>query len=145
MRFISKFFSAFVVLALLASVNLKPARSADPVTIHVITQAQAAMTNDEMDAVAKEFMAANANVKVEMEYVSYDALHDKITTGMAATPPAYDVIMVDTIWYAEFVKAGYLTDETSKITKDMRDKPFQTAWNVVTIGDKVYGRPWLLD
>ncbi len=145
MRFISKFFSAFVVLALLASVNLKPARSADPVTIHVISQAQAGMTNDEMDSVAKEFMAANPNIKVEMEYVSYDALHDKITTGIAATPPAYDVIMVDTIWYAEFAKAGYITDETSKITKDMHDKIFQTGWNAVSIGDKIYGMPWLLD
>ena len=145
MRFISKFIPVLIVIALLGSVSLKTARSADPITLHVITQSQAAMSNDEMDAVAKEFMAANPNVKIEMEYVSYDALHDKITTAMGTTPPAYDVIMVDTIWYPEFVKAGYLSDETSKITSDMRDKAFKTAWNVVTVGDKVYGMPWLLD
>jgi multiple sugar transport system substrate-binding protein len=103
------------------------------------------MTDDEYEAVIKEFMAANPNVKVEMEYVDYNALHDKISTAMAATPPGYDFIMVDTIWYPEFVKAGYLSDETSKITSDMRDKAFKTAWNTVTVSDKVYGMPWLLD
>ena len=106
---------------------------------------QAAMTTDEMDAVAKEFMAANPNIKVEMEYVPYDALHDKFVTAMATNPPPYDVIMVDVIWYDEFVKAGYLADVTSRITPDMQEKVFKTAWNVVTLGDKVYGMPWLLD
>jgi multiple sugar transport system substrate-binding protein len=123
----------------------QPKEEAKPVTIHVLTMQQAAMTTEEMDGVAKEFMAANPNVKVEMEYVSYDALHDKIVTAMATTPPPYDVIMVDVIWYSEFVKAGYLADVTDKITPDMRDKIFKTAWNVVTVGGKVYGMPWLLD
>ncbi|MEW5959695.1 MAG: extracellular solute-binding protein, partial [Chloroflexota bacterium] len=93
-------------------------QAAGPVTIRVLTMQQAAMTTDEMDSVAQEFMAANPNVKVEMEYVSYDALHDKIVTAMATTPPPYDVVMVDVVWYSEFVKAGYLADVTDKITPD---------------------------
>lgn len=119
-----------------------PAKAA---SIRVLSMDQAAMTTDEMDAVAKEFMAANPNVKVEMEYLAYDALHDKIVTAMATKPPPYDVIMVDVVWYAEFVKAGYLADVTDKITPDMRSKAFKTAWNVVTVGNKMYGMPWLLD
>jgi len=145
MRFISKSLVILLVVTLLAGVAFQPARSADAVTIHVLTMTQAAMTNDEMDAVASEFMAANPNIKVEMEYVSYDALHDKITTAMATNPPPYDVIMVDVIWYAEFVKAGYLADVTSRVTSEMKDKAFKTAWNVVDIGGKLYGMPWLLD
>lgn len=125
----------------------KPAQeqAAAPVTIRVLTMQQAAMTTDEMDSVAKEFTAANPNIKVEMEYVSYDALHDKIVTAMATTPPPYDVVMVDVVWYSEFVKAGYLADVTDKITPEMRDKAFKTAWNVVTVNGKAYGMPWLLD
>lgn len=120
-------------------------QSTKPVTIRVVTMDQAAMTTDEMDAVAKDFMAANANVKVEMEYIAYDSLHDKIVTGLAAKPPAYDVIMVDVVWYSEFAKAGYLADVTAKITPDMRNNVFKTGWNVTTVNGKVYGMPWLLD
>jgi len=90
-------------------------------------------------------MAANPNVKVEMEYVSYDALPRQNRHAMASTPPAYDVIMTDVIWYSEFVKAGYLSDVTSRITADMRKNTFASDWNVTTVDGKVYGMPWLLD
>jgi multiple sugar transport system substrate-binding protein len=121
------------------------AQAQEPVTIRVLTMQQAAMTTDEMDSVAKEFMAANPDIKVEMEYVSYDALHDKFVTAMATNPPPYDVVMVDVVWYTEFVKAGYLADVTEKITPDMQQGVFDTAWNVVTVDSKRYGMPWLLD
>ena len=119
--------------------------SAGPVTIHVITMDQAAMSTSQFDDVAKEFEAANPNIHVEMTYVPYEQVHDKIVTGMAASPPAYDVVMVDVIWYDEFVKAGYLADVTDRITSDERQNIFPTAWNVVTRNDKAYGMPWLLD
>jgi multiple sugar transport system substrate-binding protein len=119
--------------------------AAQPVTIHVITMDQAAMSTSQFDDVAKEFMAANPDIKVEMTYVPYEQVHDKIVTGMAAKPPAYDVVMVDVIWYDEFVKAGYLADVTSRVTPDMKQNIFPTAWNVVTRDGKAYGMPWLLD
>ncbi len=114
-------------------------------TVRVITMDQAAMSTDQFDEVAKEFMAANPDIKVEMTYVPYEQVHDKVVTGLAANPPAYDVIMVDVVWYDEFVKAGYLADITSKITPDMKSNIFPAAWNVVTRGGKAYGMPWLLD
>lgn len=114
-------------------------------TIHVLTMDQAAMSVDQMNEVARGFEAANPGIKVEMTYVPYEQVHDKFVTGMAANPPAYDVVMTDVIWYDEFVKAGYLADVTSKITPDMKQNIFPTAWNVVTRGGKAYGMPWLLD
>jgi len=139
------FILAFVMVVLAVSPAVAHPKHAEPVTIHVLTMDQAAMTTDQMDAVAKEFMDANPNIKVEMEYINYDSLHDKFTTAMATNPPPYDVVMVDVIWYDEFVKAGYLADVTSKITPDMKKNIFPSAWNVVTRNDKVYGMPWLLD
>jgi multiple sugar transport system substrate-binding protein len=118
---------------------------AQPVTIHVITMDQAAMSTAQFDDVAKEFEAANPGIKVEMTYVPYEQVHDKIVTGMAANPPAYDAVMVDVIWYDEFVKDGYLADVTSRITPDEKNNIFPTAWNVVTRNGKAYGMPWLLD
>ncbi len=116
-----------------------------PVSIKVLAMEQAGPTVDEMNAIVQEFNKANPNIKVEIEYVAYDALHDKITTAMASSPPAYDVFLVDDIWYAEFAKAGYVADVSTKITQDMRDKIFKASWDITTVSNKVYGMPWLLD
>lgn len=134
---------AFVLILGLA--GCKSSQTQGPATVRVLTMDQAAMSVDEMNAVATEFMAANPDIKVEMTYVPYDNLHDKFVTGMATKPPAYDVVMVDVIWYDEFIKAGYLADVSDKITAEMRQNIFPSAWNVVTRSEKAYGMPWLLD
>src|SRR5579859_2432497 len=123
----------------------QPAHAQSQITIHVLTQQQSAMTNDEMQSAAADFMAANPNIKVEIEFIDYDSLHDKFVTSMATNPPPYDVIMTDVIWYPEFVKSGYIADVTSRVTPDMLNNAFKTAWNVVTVGGKLWGMPWLLD
>ena len=113
--------------------------------VRAITMDQAAMTVDEMNSIAAEFMAANPDIQVKITYVPYESVRDKFVTSMAAAKPAYDVIMVDVIWYDEFVKAGYLADITDKITPEMRQGIFPAGFNVVTRNGKVYGMPWLLD
>ena len=64
---------------------------------------------------------------------------------MASNPPAYDVVLMDDPWTAEFAKAGYVKDVTAQITDDMHKKVFKAAWDVTSANDKVYGMPWLLD
>lgn len=122
-----------------------PAPAAEQVVVHVLTMDQAAMSVDQMNEVASEFMAANPDIKVEMTYVPYEQVHDKFVTGAATNPPTYDVVMTDVVWYDEFVSKGYLADTTNLVTQDMKDDIFPTAWNVVTRSGKVYGMPWLLD
>ncbi len=122
-----------------------PAANKGPVTIHVLTMDQAAMKPAEIDAIAREFESKNPDIKVSMEYVGYDYIHDKIVTGMAANPPAYDAAMIDVIWPDEFIKAGYLLDVTSRITPDMKSGIFPAAWLGVTRNSKIYGMPWLMD
>lgn len=119
--------------------------AAAPVTIHVLTMDQAGLSPAEIDQIARDFEALNPDIKVVMEYVGYDYVHDKIVTGMAATPPAYDAAMIDLIWTDEFVKAGYLLDVTNRITPEMTAGIFPAAWNAITRDNKVYGLPWLMD
>jgi multiple sugar transport system substrate-binding protein len=119
--------------------------AAEPVTIHVLAMEQAGPTVEEMNSIVGEFNQENPNVDVLIDYVSYDALHDKITTALASTPPAYDVFLVDDIWYAEFADKGYVYDVTDKITPEMRSGVFEAAWDITTVNGKVYGMPWLLD
>ncbi len=126
-------------------VGCQPKAQAGPVTIHVLTMQQAGLKPEEIDQIARDFEAANPDVKVVMEYVGYDYVHDKIVTGMAATPPGYDAAMLDVIWPDEFIKAGYLLDVTSRVTADMKTNMFPASWNGVTRNGKIYGMPWLMD
>jgi multiple sugar transport system substrate-binding protein len=133
------------MIFVISVVGCAPRAAAGPVTIRVLAMQQAGPTVDEMNSIVAEFNKANPDIKVEIEYVAYDALHDKITTAMASNPPAYDVFLVDDIWYAEFAKAGYMMDATDRISQDMRAKIFPASWDITTVGGKVYGMPWLLD
>ncbi len=124
--------------------NEAPA-AAEQAVVHVLTMDQAAMSVDQMNEVASEFMAANPGIKVEMTYVPYEQVHDKFVTGAATNPPTYDVVMTDVVWYDEFIKKGYLAETTAMATDDMKQNIFPAAWNVVTRNGKSYGMPWLLD
>ncbi len=141
--------ASLFVLALLFVVSSvgcgpKPAASG-PVTIHILTMDQAGLKPAEIDQIARDFEAKNPNIKVSMEYLDYDHVHDKIVTGMAAKPPAYDAAMIDVIWPDEFIKAGYLLDVTKRVTPDMKSGIFPASWNGVTRNGKIYGMPWLMD
>ncbi len=137
---------ALALLFLVGATGCAPKQAAaGPVTIHVLTQDQAGMKPAEIDQIARDFEAKNPDIKVSMEYLDYDHIHDKITTGMAAKPPAYDASMIDVIWPDEFIKAGYLLDVTNRITPDMKSGIFPASWNGVTRNGKVYGMPWLMD
>src|SRR5574341_793489 len=133
------------LLFLVGVVGCAPKQAAGPVTIHVLTMDQAGLKPAEIDQIAREFEAKNPDIKVNMEYLGYDYIHDKITTGMAAKPPAYDAVMIDVIWPDEFIKAGYLLDVTDRVTQDMKTNMFPASWNGVTRNGRIYGMPWLMD
>ena len=132
-------------LFLVGATGCAPKQAIGPVTIHILTQDQAGMKPAEIDQIARDFEAKNPDIKVSMEYLNYDSIHDKITTGMAAKPPAYDASMIDVIWPDEFIKAGYLLDVTNRITPEMKSGIFPASWNGVTRNGKIYGMPWLMD
>ena len=136
---------AMALIMALGMVGCQPKAQAGPVTIHVLTMDQAGLKPAEIDQIARDFEAQNPDIKVVMEYVGYDYVHDKIVTGMAATPPGYDAAMIDVIWPDEFIKAGYLLDVTDRVTADMKANMFPASWNGVTRNGKIYGMPWLMD
>lgn len=137
--------TAVTMLFIAAPVSAAVQPASDPVTIHIITMDQAGIKPAEIDQIVADFEAKNPDIKVIMEYVGYDNVHDKIVTGMAANPPAYDAAMIDVIWPDEFIKAGYLLDVTNRVTPEMKEGIFPSAWNGVTRNGKIYGMPWLMD
>ena len=145
MRKLSPVFLMTMIFIMAFSVVGCAPKAAGPVTIHILTMDQAGLKPAEIDQIAREFEAKNPDIKVNMEYVGYDYVHDKIVTGMAAKPPAYDAAMIDVIWPDEFIKANYLLDTTSRVTADMKANMFPASWNGVTRNGKIYGIPWLMD
>lgn len=137
---------AFVLIVALVVVAVgSPARAQDEITINVVGMDQAGMTPEELDAIAARFEEQNPGVNVETTYVLYDGLHDLLVTSISSNPPAFDVVLVDDIWYAEFVDAGWVLDVTDRITDDMRAGIFESSWDITSVQGKVYGMPWLLD
>lgn len=137
-------YSVMVCLLLLMPLGAVAAQGGE-VTINVLAMDQAGMTPEEIDAVAARFEEMHPGVNVETSYVLYDGLHDLLVTSVSSDPPAFDVFLVDDIWFAEFADAGWLLDVTDKITDEMRDGVFEAAWGISTVHDTVYGMPWLLD
>ena len=145
MRTMNKVFMGLLTVILVLSLFGCGTKASGPVTIHVLTMDQAGLKPAEIDQIVKDFEAQNPDIKVNMEYLGYDYIHDKIVTGMAAKPPAYDAAMIDVIWPDEFIKNNYLLDVTSRVTSDMKTNMFPASWNGVTRNGKIYGMPWLMD
>ncbi|WP_428643548.1 extracellular solute-binding protein [Roseibium sp.] len=130
--------SAFATLAM-ASTAL-----ADT-TLNALFMSQAAYSEDDIKSMTAKFEAANPDVKVDLEFVPYEALHDKIIAAAGAGDDGYDVVLFDVIWPAEFATGGFLTDVTDRIPADYTEKVFDGAWTTVEYDGKRYGMPWILD
>jgi multiple sugar transport system substrate-binding protein len=118
---------------------------AEPVVVKMITMQQAGYTPEEFDEIIARFEAQNPGVTVEISFVTYDELHDKLITSISGDDPAYDIVKMDNIWTVQFAEAGWLLDVTDRITPEMQDGVFPTAWNMLMYNGQYYGVPWLID
>ncbi|WP_374650655.1 extracellular solute-binding protein [Dongia sp.] len=113
-------------------------------TLNALFMAQAAYSEDNVRAMTADFEAANPGVKINLEFVPYEGLHDKTTLAQGAGS-GYDVVLFDVIWPAEFAENKVLVDVTDKITTEMKDGVLPGAWTTVEYQGKRYGMPWILD
>ena len=119
--------------------------AAQDVTINALFMKQAAYSEDDVRAMTADFEKANAGIKVNLELVPYEALHDKIVAAQGAGGSGYDVVLFDVIWPAEFGSKGFLQDVTARIPADESAKVFDGAWTTVEYDGKRWGMPWILD
>ena len=137
--------AAVGLAALIGAGTLAAGTAAADTTLNALFMKQAAYSEDDVRSMTKDFEAANPGIKVNLEFVPYEALHDKIVAAAGAGAQGYDVVLFDTIWPAEFAKNGFLQDVTGRISADDTAKVFDGAWSTVTYEDKRYGMPWILD
>ncbi len=113
-------------------------------TISALFMAQAAYSEADVRAMTDAFTKANPDIKVNLEFVPYEGLHDK-TVLAQGSGGGYDVVLFDVIWPAEYASNNVLVDVSSRITDDMRKGVLAGAWTTVEYDGKYYGMPWILD
>lgn len=114
-------------------------------TISALFMTQAAYSEADIRAMTADFTKQHPDIKVNLEFVPYEALHDKIVAARGAGDKGYDVVLFDAIWPAEFNKYGLLQDVTARIPAEESNKIFNGAISTVTYKDKRWGMPWILD
>ncbi|WP_420413926.1 extracellular solute-binding protein [Roseibium sp.] len=140
MKTIGKLFVGSVLTAL----SLSSSAFADT-TLNALFMSQAAYSEADIKSMTEKFETTNPGIKVDLEFVPYEALHDKIVAAAGAGDNGYDVVLYDVIWPAEFASRGFLTDVTDRIPADLTGQIFDGAWTTVEYGGKRYGMPWILD
>ncbi|KAA5971716.1 extracellular solute-binding protein [Pantoea sp. M_9] len=130
----------------LALFLLASAASASAATsLNALFMTQAAYSESDIRAMTQAFEKANPDVKVNLEFVPYEALHDKIIAARGAGGNGYDVVLFDAIWPAEFTKFNLLQDVSSRISAEDKAQIFPGALKTVVFNGKTLGMPWILD
>lgn len=130
----------------LALFLLASAASASAATsLNALFMTQAAYSESDIRAMTQAFEKANPDVKVNLEFVPYEALHDKIIAARGAGGNGYDVVLFDAIWPAEFTKFNLLQDVSSRISAEDKAQVFPGALKTVVFNGKTLGMPWILD
>lgn len=113
-------------------------------TLNALFMAQSAYSEADVRAMTDDFTKANPDIKVNLEFVPYEGLHDK-TVLAQGSGGGYDVVLFDVIWPAEYAENNVLVDVTSRVTADMTAGVLPGAWTTVDYNGKHYGMPWILD
>jgi multiple sugar transport system substrate-binding protein len=114
-----------------------------PVTLSALFMKQAAYSEDNVKNMTEQFQKQNPNIKVNLTFVAYEALHDKIVA--AAPAGTYDTVLVDVIWPGEFASKKMIVDITDRFPESERSKIFDGALKTTEYQGSYYGVPWILD
>jgi multiple sugar transport system substrate-binding protein len=89
----------------------------------------------------KQFEKENPRIKVNLTDLTWSDGHEKIVVAFGSNS-APDVLELGSDWLPEFSYQDVLLDvtlEAEKIKKEF------LMWNPATIGEKIFGFPWILD
>ncbi len=118
--------------------------SAADVKLKALFIAQAAYNEQSVREMTDEFQKQNPSISVDLEFVPYEGLHDKIVLAQGSGD-GYDAVLFDVIWPAEFAVNDILVDVTDRITPEMNAGVLPGAWTTVEYKGQRYGMPWVLD
>lgn len=91
------------------------------------------------DTLAPQYQKMHPDVKISVDVIGRDAIHEKMATLFAAKDSSYDIFNLDYNWIPEFGGAGHLLPLT--ISAVDRKDFFATALKVSTWKGTLYGIP----
>jgi multiple sugar transport system substrate-binding protein len=112
-------------------------------SIRALVMKQAGYSEEDIRKMTGTFQAANPDIKVSLDFVAYEALHDK--TVAAAPAGTYDVVLIDVIWPAEFGTKKIVADVSSKWPASWKEQMLGGAVATPQFNSHFYGVPWILD
>jgi multiple sugar transport system substrate-binding protein len=118
-------------------------QSAGSGTLNALFMEQAAYSETDVKNMTEQFQKQNPDINVNLTFVAYEALHDKIV--VAAPAGTYDTVLVDVVWPAEFASKKMIVDITDRFPESERSKIFSGALKTTEYEGPYYGVPWILD
>ncbi len=112
--------------------------AAEPVTIRLL------LRPDEGGNIARftaEFEAKTGN-KVEVDFVGWGEIYNKILTTLASGGGGYDIIFIPSANVVEFTSGGWFEPVDDLIPQDQRDEWLAPVVDLYTIDGKLLAMPW---
>jgi ABC-type glycerol-3-phosphate transport system substrate-binding protein len=115
------------------------ARAADSLTLHAI------FLPATWGVVVKNTLAPQyereTGVKVDVELIGRDAIHEKMATLFAAGDSSFDIFNLDYNWIPEFSAGGHLVEMDDVLSQEDKSDFFPLALKVASYNGKLYGVP----
>jgi multiple sugar transport system substrate-binding protein len=118
-------------------------QSADSGTLNALFMKQAAYSDTDVKNMTEQFQKQNPGINVNLTFVAYEALHDKIVA--AAPAGTYDTVLVDVVWPAEFASKKMIVDITDRFPESERSRIVSGGLKTTEYEGRYYGIPWILD
>jgi multiple sugar transport system substrate-binding protein len=96
---------------------------------------------EKLGVLAKEFMAANPDIKVKVTPIAWDVAHDKLITAVAGNKTP-DISQMGTTWMGEFAQTGSLEPVPEDIDTSQF---FEGARDTAVVDGTTYGVPWYVE
>jgi multiple sugar transport system substrate-binding protein len=80
-------------------------------------------------------------VKVDVELIGRDAIHEKMATLFAAGDSSFDIFNLDYNWISEFSAGGHLVEMDDVLSPEDKSDFFPLALQVASYNGKLYGVP----
>lgn len=118
----------------------------EPVTL-VFKHAKILGPADPVPGLLREFEARHPGVRVKAESLSWnsDDQHQFFVINLEGRGAAFDVMMLDVIWVAEFARAGWLLDLRPWVGPDELAPHFPSTIEPATWNGGVWALPWLMN
>jgi trehalose/maltose transport system substrate-binding protein len=135
-----------VALLVLLAACTRGASEREPITL-VFKHAKILGPADPVPELLREFEKRHVGVKVKAESLSWnsDDQHQFFVINLEGRGAAFDVMMLDVVWVAEFARAGWLLDLSPWVGKEELTAHFPSTLEPATWNGGVWALPWLMN